>query len=166
MNKARAFLAACVLQDQYVYAFGGLSDYLILNTIEKYDIITDTWISLYFKLPIPLAKLAAVATDSKHIYILGGMSADYEPSSKVWQLDVPLAKFKDKNPMKYERLVEGGQGAFRAHNGNIFCLNGCLDQYECERYKPAKDAWEMLPSFETVTNRESLNPYVGALVRE
>ena len=57
MNMTRAFFSACVMAEQYVYVFGGLSDYSILNTIEKYDTITDTWISLYFKMPMPLAKL-------------------------------------------------------------------------------------------------------------
>jgi N-acetylneuraminic acid mutarotase len=71
--------------NQYVYVFGGLSDYQILNSIEKYDIITDTWISLYFKLPVPLAKLAtAPLLGGKSILIMGGMSADYEPNSNVY----------------------------------------------------------------------------------
>ena len=49
-----------------------------------------------------------MAISNKLILILGGMSADYEPSRKVWQLDVTLAKFYDKSDMKYERLFEGG----------------------------------------------------------
>ena len=62
-----------------------MSDYQILNSIEKYDVVTDTWISLYFKLPMPLAKLASVALGSKHILIIGGMSADFEEaSSRLW----------------------------------------------------------------------------------
>jgi hypothetical protein len=56
----------------------------MLNSLEKYDLITDTWISLYFKLPMPLAKLAAIPTSNKHVLIVGGMSADYEPTSKVY----------------------------------------------------------------------------------
>lgn len=84
MNTARAFMSASCVQDQYCYVFGGISDYQILNSMEKYDVITDTWISLYFKLPMPLAKLASVSLGPKHILIIGGMSADYEPSSKVW----------------------------------------------------------------------------------
>lgn len=61
MNQSRAFMSCSVMQNQYVYLFGGLSDYLMLNSIEKYDVITDTWISLYFKLPTPLAKHASVS---------------------------------------------------------------------------------------------------------
>lgn len=61
-----------------------MSDYQILNTIEKYDVITDTWISVYFKLPMPLARQAAVTVSNKQILILGGMSADFEPQRAVW----------------------------------------------------------------------------------
>lgn len=84
MNTARAFMSAAAVQDQYAYLFGGLSDYQLLNSIEKYDVITDTWISLYFKLPMPLAKLSAVTISNKLILIMGGMSADYEPTRNVF----------------------------------------------------------------------------------
>jgi N-acetylneuraminic acid mutarotase len=115
MNTARAFHTATGVQNQYAYIFGGLSDYQILNTIEKYDIITDTWISLYFKLPMPLAKLASVSlVGEKQILLMGGMSADYEPTNKVYHLDLNFSKFVNKKDMKYERLFEGGAGAFRA----------------------------------------------------
>ena len=92
-------MAVVPIQDQYAYVFGGMSDYMILNTIEKYDIITDTWISVYFKLPIPLARLAATAISSKVILIMGVMSADFEPQRKNFSLDLPLAKFMEKRPM-------------------------------------------------------------------
>lgn len=59
MNESRAFAGVCKVDNQYIYTFGGLHDYQVLNNIEKYDIITDTWVSLYYKLPIPLAKLGA-----------------------------------------------------------------------------------------------------------
>lgn len=165
MNTARAFASACAISEQYCYLFGGLSDYQILNSIEKYDIITDTWISLYFKLPMPLAKLASVSlVDQKGILILGGMSADFEPTNQVWRLDLMMATFTRKAPMRYDRLIEGGQGAFRASNGNVFVLNGCLDDLECERYKPSRDVWELVPSYRAATDNESLNAYIGAIV--
>lgn len=59
MNEARAFGGVCKIENQYIYMFGGLHDYQVLNNIEKYDVITDTWVSLYYKLPLPLAKLGA-----------------------------------------------------------------------------------------------------------
>lgn len=94
MNITRAFFSACVMAEQYVYVFGGLSDYNILNSIEKYDTITDTWISLYFKMPMPLAKLGTCSMpDKKTIFIFGGMSADYEPCHHVFKLDLAMATF-------------------------------------------------------------------------
>lgn len=68
--------------------------------------------------------------------------------------------------MKYERLVEGGSGAFRASNGCVFFLNGCLDELECERFKPSKDSWELVPSFGHTTENENINLYVGSLVKD
>lgn len=49
MNEARAFFASCALDNQYIYVFGGYHDYDMLSTLEKYDTITDTWITLHFK---------------------------------------------------------------------------------------------------------------------
>ena len=66
---------------------------MIMNSIEKYDLITDTWISLYFKLPMPLARLAACPLSNKNVLIIGGMSADFEAQRKVYNLDLTLAKF-------------------------------------------------------------------------
>ncbi len=88
MNEARAFFGSCALEQQYIYVFGGYHDYEMLCTIEKYDTITDTWITLYYKLPYPLASHAAVSLDKRNIIILGGMTSDYEPLPNVFSLDV------------------------------------------------------------------------------
>jgi len=40
-----------------------MHDFTVLQTIEKYDTIGDTWTSLFFSLPLPLAKLGAVLFD-------------------------------------------------------------------------------------------------------
>ena len=63
---------------------------------------------MYFKLPTPLAKLSAVTHDKKQILILGGMTADYEPQTGVFNLDVSAAKFIKKASMRNERLLETG----------------------------------------------------------
>ena len=99
MNTPRAFFASTTIAEQYLYVFGGMSDYRIVNSIEKYDVVTDTWISLYFKLPMPLSKHSAVGIDQKTILIFGGMSADFEPVNNVWSLDLNIAKFTMKRSM-------------------------------------------------------------------
>jgi N-acetylneuraminic acid mutarotase len=72
----------------------------MLDNIEKYDTITDTWITLYFKLPYPLAKHSAVAVDKRNILIMGGMSSNFNPLSSVINLDTATAKFTKKAPMR------------------------------------------------------------------
>lgn len=88
MNEARAFFGSCSLEQQYIYVFGGYHDFQMLMTIEKYDTITDTWLTLYYKLPYPLANHAAVAIDKRNILIMGGMSTDFDPIAAVVNIDV------------------------------------------------------------------------------
>lgn len=51
MSKERAFAASVVLDTQFVYIFGGMYDFTILNTIEKYDTLSDAWETVFFELP-------------------------------------------------------------------------------------------------------------------
>ena len=94
------------------------------------------------------------------------MSADFEPSNKVWSLDLTLAKFTPKAPMKCERLMNGGEGAFYASNQNVYLLNGAMENFECEKYRPARDAWELVPSYSVVSKKEQINSWFGCLLRE
>jgi hypothetical protein len=51
MEEPRAFSGAAVIKDQFIYVFGGFKDYEVLSSIEKYDSITDSWNTIYVKLP-------------------------------------------------------------------------------------------------------------------
>ena len=87
MNESRAFLSLVTFNSQYIYALGGMTDYDVLQNIEKYDTLTDEWTIMYFKLPMPLAKMGAVLCDwPEGIFIAGGMNQDFEPQSKCWFL--------------------------------------------------------------------------------
>lgn len=63
MNEARAFAGVSTVGDQFIYLFGGFHDYDVLQSIEKYDTIIDNWVTLYVKLPVPLAKLGVSLTE-------------------------------------------------------------------------------------------------------
>ena len=63
MNEPRAFAGSCTLSDQFIYLFGGFHDYEVLQTIEKFDSVLDNWLTLYVKLPVPLAKLGVCSVD-------------------------------------------------------------------------------------------------------
>jgi hypothetical protein len=63
MNEPRAFAGACTMSDQFIYLFGGFHDYEVLASIEKFDSVLDNWLTLYVKLPVPLAKLGVCSVD-------------------------------------------------------------------------------------------------------
>ena len=78
MNEARAFSGACAMSDQFIYIFGGFHDYEVLQTIEKYDSMLDNWLTLYVKLPNPLAKLGVTPMDqTRQIAVVGGMNGTF-----------------------------------------------------------------------------------------
>ena len=110
--------------------FGGLHDFNVLQTIEKYDTISDSWVSLQFKLPLPLAKSGAVVIDNRSVLICGGMSADFEPQRLVYQFDLQHIKWTKKANMLHPKLVS--TGLFYS-NGYVFAIGG-NSEGECERY--------------------------------
>jgi len=48
MTEARAFAASIVFENQYLYVFGGMHDFTVMRTIEKYDCMADKWVTVYF----------------------------------------------------------------------------------------------------------------------
>ena len=121
------------MENQYIYVFGGFHDYEMLNNIEKYDTITDTWITLYYKLPYPLVKHAVASTDKRNILILGGMSNDFSPLASVINLDVQTAKFSKKAPLRQGKLMDGG--VYLARDSSIFVITSDESAgFKSERY--------------------------------
>ena len=83
MNTSRAFFGACTIMDQFIYVFGGLNDFKMLKSFEKYDDIVNSWTSILLELPTPLAKMGVVPLaeagnyEKTEIMILGGMKQDF-----------------------------------------------------------------------------------------
>jgi len=73
MPTLRAFMSAGAVEGT-IYVIGGTSgtgsDVVAYNTVEMYDLATDTWQSKS-DMPTPRAVLAASALDGK-IYVFGG----------------------------------------------------------------------------------------------
>ena len=51
MTMERAFAASVVLDNQFIYIMGGMQDFTILQSIEKYDTLADSWETVFFELP-------------------------------------------------------------------------------------------------------------------
>ncbi len=108
MSRERAFAASIVLDAQYIYVFGGMADFNILQSIEKYDTLTDLWETVFFELPQPLAKLGACLLDRSSIMICGGMSADFEATAECYQFYLEKGKWVQVRDMACPKLVSSG----------------------------------------------------------
>ena len=63
---------------------------------------------MYFKLPVPLAKLGSCLISDTSILIAGGMSKDFEPSSKVFELSLDNLEWTERMSMNAPRLAASG----------------------------------------------------------
>lgn len=71
-----------------------MHDFKVLNTVEKYDTISDTWVTVYFTLPRPLAKLGVCLINRDCILVCGGMSGDFEARKETYSFDLEKTKWK------------------------------------------------------------------------
>jgi N-acetylneuraminic acid mutarotase len=150
----RAFASCITFNQQYVYVFGGMHDYQILKSIEKYDSLADTWTVMYFQMPKPLAKLGSVLIGEQAIMIVGGMSGTFEPSNEVWMLDLRDFEWSEKAPMYHPRLTSSG--LFFSSEGEdpyVYAIGGNRSK-TIERYSVKANSWEILPSFKEATESD------------
>ncbi len=70
-------MAAAAVHLDSVYVFGGRNDENILNSVEQYNFIADSWTVLPAKLTVARDQLAAAYLDES-IYLFGGLNNNYE----------------------------------------------------------------------------------------
>jgi len=85
-----------------------MHDYRVLDTIEKYDSLQDTWTVMYFKMPYPIAKHGSVIFRDVSIIIVGGMTKDFEPVKDTWCLDLEGLEWTERTGMFAPRLTSSG----------------------------------------------------------
>jgi N-acetylneuraminic acid mutarotase len=125
MMEPRAFAAAVPLDDQFIYVFGGMHDFTVLQTIEKYDTSTDSWQTLFFSLPLPLAKLGAVLVDRASILICGGMSSDFEAKKECFSFELNTTKWMQAADLSCPKLPFSG--LISTVTGYVISIGGTLD---------------------------------------
>jgi len=122
MNESRAFATAVAIDSQFIYVFGGIQDYQWMDTIEKYDTLSDQWILLQFRMPLPIAKHgAALLEGTRKILIAGGTTEKGEDQLGTWQLDLDSIRWTKKANMKAGHLLSGG---LNCSKGYVFALGG------------------------------------------
>lgn len=132
-----------------------MHDYQVLQSIEKYDCLQDTWNIMYFKLPMPMAKLGAVLCDEPEgILVAGGMNKDFEPMSDVYFLMFRTLEWQEKMPMLAPRLTSSGLIFSRIEDEAFVLAVGGNKTKDCERYSIVEDAWELVPNFKEKVDQD------------
>jgi N-acetylneuraminic acid mutarotase len=102
--------------------FGGFHDYEVLSTIEKYDSVLDNCLTLYVKLPQPLAKLGVVALDGqRQIAIVGGMNGTFHRQKGLNIFDLKTTKWQTMAEMKIAKTFNGN---VHYNDGFVYALGG------------------------------------------
>lgn len=134
---------ALVSRGQWLYIFGGSTDpFAVLDSVECYDVRTNTWMDL---LPLPQPIHSHSATVFKDvIYVCGGVDANRQPLSNLHMYDPTSQQWQSKSPMQVARrlhvmvtkgeliYVLGGIGSHSFHQQT---------QIPIESYDPATDQW-------------------------
>src|SRR5712692_9426928 len=164
MPTARAGAAAAVIDDG-IFVIGGrqstggpCSGGPYLQTVEKYDIDTDTW-SPAAQLPTPRSDLAAVARGGK-IFVFGGCSSTgvtnevdmYDPQTNTWTTG--LANM----PTKRASLAAGHSG------DNVYAIggtDGVLASNANEVYDVAHNTWSNNTPMTAGRQEAGVNSHAG-----
>lgn len=88
------------------------------------------------------------------------MSSEYEPLNTLRVLELDKMKWTNKAKMLNPRLVSSG---FCFSGGYAFAFGGA-ESSQCERYDPAKNKWEQIPSYQGVCSNKQLYNYTMCMV--
>ena len=81
----REIFSHCVVKDRYIYVFGGFND-THLDTIEKFDTLTNKWRMLNVKMKKSLQNSTAVTINDDQIALIGGYNGLMHKSIDILNL--------------------------------------------------------------------------------
>lgn len=144
LNFFRAYFPAVALNGK-IYVFGGATSLTTaINSIEAYDIASDTWTVLPYVLPQTLCGMAAVELDGS-IYIIGGAD-NYlgMPRSKVYRFH-PETGFDPDSTIASLPAPRMFHSACVAPDGKIYVIGGIDPTNEFFNtvfvYNPSNNSW-------------------------
>ena len=151
LNSARACFGKCIYNNN-IFVFGGYDNKNILSSIEKYEPITDIWITYHIKLPIKIAELGVINLNNKYIFLLGGVDENNNLLDNVYigRLDHNIINYSWKEGPKLICPRKIRNNCFYLNN-YIYVIGGSSEGI-CEKYSLIKTKWEMIRSYLTVLN--------------
>lgn len=82
MNVEREIFASCVIDDRFIYVFGGFND-IHLDSIERFDVESGKWHLLTIRLNNPLQNSTACYLGNKEIAIIGGYNGSLQRKIEI-----------------------------------------------------------------------------------
>lgn len=86
MNIEREIFASCVVDDRYIYLFGGFND-VHLDSIERFDVETGIWKLLSVKLNSSLQNATACSIGNNDIVIIGGYNGSLQRNIEIFNVE-------------------------------------------------------------------------------
>ena len=95
---------------EYIYLFAGLNDFVVLDSIEKYDAVLDLWTLLHIKMPMKIAKIGvSILEPNLSILICGGIHNNQDDEfvyiNHVFKLDMIMEKWTQMPSMHQNRVL-------------------------------------------------------------
>jgi N-acetylneuraminic acid mutarotase len=103
-----------------IYVIGGYNDSIILNGVEVYDPITNSWDTTNLaNLPTPRYFVGSAVYDNK-IYIIGGTTGPYSNTSLIERYDPVMNEWDTVKNLPYERAALGAC----VYQNRIYAIGG------------------------------------------
>lgn len=135
-----------VALDGEIYVLGGFDGTArIVDSVEAYDPVRDTWRSDVAPLPVTLHHANAAVVDGR-IYVAGFLrDLGFEPDGRVFEYDPDDDRWRERRPMPAG--TERGASAVAVIDGRIFVVGGLRGASVAtfSAYDPVADEWESLP---------------------
>ena len=130
--------------DGKVYVIGGFQDGQTVNTVERYDPVSNRWDEVD-PLPAPLPlNHAAVAVVGSRLFVVGGLTQFFSPVDSLYCFDAEDEEWTEKASLPAAR----GACAAAVIDGLIYAAGGfpSARRQDFAVYDPGADDWDPLPS--------------------
>jgi hypothetical protein len=149
LNMARCAFSATVVNDLYIYIFGGYDGAQRLASIERYVPLEDAWQALRVTLRFPLSNCACFATRSSQLVVLGGgFSSGFSMAVELLDLDREVWQ---SLPM----MTEGRdlRNKVVVYDNRVYCVGGY--NFKAEAFDLSSQEWVQLPNYLVSDNLDS-----------
>ncbi|MBX5328720.1 MAG: kelch repeat-containing protein [Candidatus Bathyarchaeota archaeon] len=143
MPTARSQAAVIAGDDGKIYVIGGWDGSNVLNTVQAYDPMTETWAN---RAPIPHGVRGAAVTKGSDgiIYVISGVDSAWDPLSNVQAYNTTSNSWTSKADIPVKTWMGA---AATGNDGKIYVIGG--ESYEVglyysnltQIYDPATDTW-------------------------